>query len=174
MKPESRCWPSPTGELIMTSSSPEIEKIRVLLIGDVFWYPDVYFGIRSSIKTYLENFMSAIDLMEAETGEKGIAQANTFNPHVVFIASDPPDMGVTALVQRLRSANTNVKIVTMSMSNNPQWIIATIEAGADDYASLPVPVHGDNFYKLIQNLYDGTRITLRREWLERKTGNQTS
>ena len=152
----------------MTNSSPEIEKIRVILIGDVFWYPDVYFGIRASITTYLENYMAEIDLMEAETGEVGILRASVFHPHIVFIASDPPDMNVTDLIRRLRPAGTNGKIVTMLMSNDPQWIRATIEAGADDYVSLPVPIDGDNFYRLIRNLYDGDRITLRDQWLERK------
>jgi DNA-binding NarL/FixJ family response regulator len=170
----ARIDPTLSGVTIMADSSNGTDKIRVLLIGNILYFSD---GIIAPNKIYLDKYKDEIESLEVKTGQEGISKAEIFNPHMVFIASNPfDDMDVIEIVHRLRAVKPFTKIITMSLANDPKWMFATIEAGADDCGCLPIPIlkdDHDDFYTYIRNLYHGTQVTLRDEWIQRN-GNKKS
>jgi DNA-binding NarL/FixJ family response regulator len=136
----------------MGNASEKAKKIRVLLLGGLL-------GTNLSIKSNLETYDAEIELFTAFIGEEGISKVNTLRPDVILIDHGAPDMNAIEIVKRIRTASTSIKIITMSMSNNPAFIGGSLEAGADGYSSLPLV--GDELYSQIYNLYYGIGMSLK-------------
>ena len=150
----------------MSNSSSVTEKIKVLMIG----------GMENNaleITAYLKTHSDEIDYLEwAKTGQDGISKTKTLNPDIVLVDSHMPDMNMNSLhvVRFIREASESIKIITMSMSNNPQWIMNSIDAGADDYISQPMLgvstdkyILMDNMYNVVKRLYYHIGTTMREE-----------
>ena len=113
----------------------------------------------------------------AKTGQDGISKAKALNPDIVLVDGLLADMNMNSIyvVRLIREASESIKIITMSMSNNPQWIMNTIDAGADHYICQPMLGIGTNKYILMDNMYDAVKnlyyhngISLREEMTMKK------
>ncbi|MDY0781500.1 response regulator [Tenacibaculum sp. IB213877] len=78
----------------------------------------------------------------AQTGEKGIALYNSFNPDLVILDINMPQMSgleVIKMIQSLGSAAT--KIMVMSGNTNENTIVEGFDLGIDDYMKKPVSLN---------------------------------
>lgn len=78
-------------------------------------------------------------LIEAETGEDGMAQAATRTPDVVLLDLGLPDVDGLVVTRRLREWSA-VPIVVLSARGLERDKVAALDAGADDYLTKPFGV----------------------------------
>jgi len=78
-------------------------------------------------------------LIEAETGEDGIAQAATRTPDIVLLDLGLPDVDGLVVTRRLREWSS-VPIVVLSARGLERDKVAALDAGADDYLTKPFGV----------------------------------
>ena len=144
---------------------PEKEKrIRILAITQE--------GFAQSIENNLAEHQDEVEFIgNSKTGEQGIRQAQLLSPDVVLIDAYTPDMNPIEVVSALRQSNANLHIITSSLPNDPHWIMASIEAGANDCISQPLS--SDDLYQLIHRLYHRTGPSLRDQHNERKKRSQS-
>jgi two-component system KDP operon response regulator KdpE len=75
-------------------------------------------------------------LVEAATGEEGVAEVATRQPDVVILDLGLPDIDGLEVIRRLREW-TSIPIVVLSARGQEYDKIAALDAGADDYVSKP-------------------------------------
>lgn len=153
----------------MSNSSSVTEKIKILLIGGED-------ALALSIKEYFNKHNDEVEYLGwGKTGQEGVSKAKNFNPHIVLVAKPSHDMNTKEVVHLIRASSESIKIMTMSESNNPQWIGSTIDAGANDYISQPTAGLGvedhallDNMHNAIKKLHYHLGSSLREEMKRRK------
>jgi two-component system KDP operon response regulator KdpE len=79
------------------------------------------------------------DLVEAETGREGLAQAAGRRPDVVLLDLGLPDTDGLEVIRRLREWSA-VPIIVISARGREQDKIAALDLGADDYLTKPFSV----------------------------------
>jgi two-component system, OmpR family, KDP operon response regulator KdpE len=75
-------------------------------------------------------------VVEAETGQSGIAQAAARNPELVLLDLGLPDLDGLAVTQSLRSW-AKTPIIVISARGREEDKIKALDAGADDYLTKP-------------------------------------
>lgn len=78
-------------------------------------------------------------LIEAETGERGIAQAAAYNPDLILLDLGLPDLDGVVVTQRLREWS-KTPIIVLSARGQEHDKIQVLDAGADDYLTKPFGV----------------------------------
>lgn len=78
-------------------------------------------------------------VVEAETGESGVAQATARNPDLILLDLGLPDLDGLAVTQRLRQW-TRTPIIVISARGKEEDKIQALDAGADDYLTKPFGV----------------------------------
>ncbi|MEO8609392.1 MAG: response regulator [Chloroflexota bacterium] len=123
---------------------PEKDKrIRVLSISDKF--------TRELIST-LEAHKDEVEFIgNTESGREGLEKAKFASPDVVLVSAFVPDMDAIEVIRVLRTKSTRLHIISASLSNNPEWIWESLQAGANDYLSLGVT--SDGLFHLIQRFH---------------------
>jgi two-component system KDP operon response regulator KdpE len=81
----------------------------------------------------------AYDLVEAETGREGLAQAAGRRPDVVLLDLGLPDTDGLEVIRQLREWSP-VPIIVISARGREQDKIAALDLGADDYLTKPFSV----------------------------------
>jgi two-component system KDP operon response regulator KdpE len=95
--------------------------------------PQIRRFLRASLTT------QGFRLVEAVTGEDGLAQAATRQPEIIILDLGLPDMDGLDVIRRLREW-TAVPIIVLSARGQERDKIAALDAGADDYVSKPFGV----------------------------------
>jgi DNA-binding NarL/FixJ family response regulator len=140
----------------MTESN---KPIRVLLISE-------YGFTASELELNLAAHVDEVEFIgAANSGQEGIDKVLDWSPDVVLISAYIPDMHTDEVVRVLRDAHPRLHIITASHSNNPQFIIGTLDSGADDYVCLPL--YGDDLFNSIQRFHHRTSPSLK-EHIERQ------
>ena len=80
----------------------------------------------------LENFR----VIEAETAERGLAEARTHKPDLLIVDLGLPDRDGTEVITEVRSWS-RVPIIVLSARSDESDKVAALEAGADDYITKP-------------------------------------
>jgi two-component system KDP operon response regulator KdpE len=75
-------------------------------------------------------------LIEADTGERGLAAATTQRPDVILLDLGLPDVDGIEVTRRLREWS-NVPVIVLSARGQEQDKVAALDAGADDYLTKP-------------------------------------
>jgi two-component system, OmpR family, KDP operon response regulator KdpE len=78
-------------------------------------------------------------VLEAATGEEGIAKAAQFRPDAVLLDMGLPDMNGMAVLKRLREQN-RVPVLIVSECSNETEKINALDNGAHDYITKPFSV----------------------------------
>jgi two-component system, OmpR family, KDP operon response regulator KdpE len=78
-------------------------------------------------------------VVEAETGEAGIAQAAARNPELVLLDLGLPDLDGLVVTERLRGW-AQTPIIVLSARGKEEDKIKALDAGADDYLTKPFGV----------------------------------
>jgi two-component system KDP operon response regulator KdpE len=87
---------------------------------------------------FLRNSLAATGykLLEAATGEAGIAAAASHRPQVILLDLGLPDIDGIEVTRRLREWTTT-PIIVLSARGQDQDKVAALDAGADDYLTKP-------------------------------------
>ncbi len=75
-------------------------------------------------------------VIEAGTGEEGLAEAAMRRPDVVLLDLGLPDLDGVAVLKRLREW-TRVPVIVLSVRDRDEDKIAALDHGADDYVTKP-------------------------------------
>jgi two-component system, OmpR family, KDP operon response regulator KdpE len=108
-------------------SDADVEKTTVLVIEDEA-------QIRRLLRLCLEK--SGYEVIEAVTGEDGIAQAVQYQPDLVLLDLRLPDVDGQEVLKRLREWS-QVPVVVVSVRGRDQDKITALDNGANDYVTKP-------------------------------------
>jgi len=102
-------------------------KPRILLIEDD---PQIRRFLRASLG------VQGYELIEAETGREGLAQAASRVPDLVILDLGLPDLEGIEVIRRLREWSA-MPIIILSARGQERDKVANLDAGADDYLTKP-------------------------------------
>lgn len=94
--------------------------------------------IRRFLRISLES--SGYTVIEAETGEEGIAKTANANPDVIILDLGLPDMDGLAFVKRVREW-TKIPIIILTVRDSENDKVILLDNGADDYLTKPFSVN---------------------------------
>jgi two-component system nitrate/nitrite response regulator NarL len=101
-------------------------KIRVVLADD-------HVFVRDGIKSLLENEVNITVVGEATDGLEALTLIDELKPDLLILDIRMPNMTGIEVVEQLRSKNNFVKIVMLSMHESEEYVLKSIQAGADGY-----------------------------------------
>jgi two-component system KDP operon response regulator KdpE len=90
------------------------------------------------VRRFLRSSLAPMDykVIEAETGERGLAVASSHKPDVILLDLGLPDLDGIEVTRRLREWTTT-PIIILSARGQDQDKVAALDAGADDYLTKP-------------------------------------
>lgn len=121
------------------------EAIKVLVIDDL---PETREMLRK-----LLSFESDIEVVgEAATGREGLKLADEFQPDIVLMDINMPDMdGITA-TEEIKKTSPAIGVIIMSVQSDSSYLRRAMMAGARDY--ITKPVSAETLYEAIRRVYD--------------------
>ena len=102
------------------------DKIQVVLADD-------HVFVRDGIKSLLENEVNITVVGEATDGLEALTLIDELKPDLLILDIRMPNMTGIEVVEHLRSKNNFVKIVMLSMHESEEYVLKSIQAGADGY-----------------------------------------
>ena len=141
---------------------PENKKntIKVLIVDDI---PET----RDNLKKLLA-FEPDIDVIgTAGTGREGLELAQEFNPDIILMDINMPDMDGIAATEAIRKAAPRVSVIMMSVQNETDYMRRAMLAGARYF--LTKPISGEELYSTVRSVYD-----TRPQWVEAPSGGAGS
>jgi DNA-binding NarL/FixJ family response regulator len=79
------------------------------------------------------------EIAEAANGQEAIARFREFRPDLVILDLNLPGISGLEVLGRLRVENPKVRVLVISMYDNPIYVIRILEAGALGYVSKNAP-----------------------------------
>jgi two-component system KDP operon response regulator KdpE len=108
--------------------SQTLEKqLKILIIDDEL-------AIRRYLKTALTAYSH--NIIDTGTGEDGILQCAKYQPDLIILDLNLPDMTGVQVTERIREWS-DVPIIILSVQNQDTDKIESLDAGADDYLTKP-------------------------------------
>jgi two-component system KDP operon response regulator KdpE len=104
-----------------------VSPVTVLVVDDE---PQVRRFLRSSLPP------AEYKVLEADTGERGLAMVSSHHPDVVLLDLGLPDLDGIEVTRRLREW-TSTPIIILSARGQDQDKVPALDAGADDYLTKP-------------------------------------
>ena len=102
------------------------DKIQVVLADD-------HVFVRDGIKSLLENEANITVVGEATDGLEALAAIDELKPDLLILDIRMPNLTGIEVVEQLRSKNNFVKIIMLSMHESEEYVLKSIQAGADGY-----------------------------------------
>ncbi|MEO8356306.1 MAG: response regulator [Chloroflexota bacterium] len=120
---------------------PVGDKIRVIIVDDVS-------ETRENVRKLLQ-FESDVDVVGlARTGKEAIQLSQEFNPDVVLMDINMPDMDGISATEAIRAKQSSVQVVILSVQNDQNYMRRAMLAGARDF--LTKPPMGDELISAIR------------------------
>jgi DNA-binding NarL/FixJ family response regulator len=101
-------------------------KIKVLLVDDHQLF-------REGIATLLFSAENIEVIAQAEDGTDALDKVKHYKPDVVLLDIAMPRMNGIEATKKIKNLNPAVKIITLSMHSDKQYVKGVLEAGADGY-----------------------------------------
>lgn len=89
--------------------------------------------VRDGLKSFLARISDFVVIGEAENGEELLQLFDAVLPDVALIDISMPKMNGLDALKQLHESNPNVKIVMLSMHEEPDYIMKAIQNGAKGY-----------------------------------------
>ena len=89
--------------------------------------------IRDGIKTLLKKDADFEIVAEADNGEELINVLNTITPDVILVDISMPKFNGIDAMTTLKKINPNLKFIVLTMHEEPEYIIKSIQGGASSY-----------------------------------------
>jgi two-component system nitrate/nitrite response regulator NarL len=100
--------------------------IRVVLADD-------HVFVRDGIKSLLENESNITVVGEATDGLEAINLIDSLQPDLLILDIRMPNLTGIEVVEQLRNKGNAIKIVMLSMHESEEYVLKSIQAGADGY-----------------------------------------
>jgi two-component system response regulator NreC len=123
-------------------------KIKVLVVDDHQLF-------REGIVNLLYSAENIEVIAQAEDGIDAIEKAKHYKPDVVLLDITMPRMNGIETTKKLKSLMPKIKIVSLSMHSEKQYVKGVLEAGADGY--LLKNCTNRQLTEAIQSVYDGKK-----------------
>jgi two-component system response regulator AtoC len=92
--------------------------------------------VAKNIKAYLSRY--GYESMLATSGEEGLAAMNSFQPGVVLLDYNLPNMNGLQVLEQLHSRDPGTKVIMITGHGSVQIAVQAMKAGAYDYLSKPL------------------------------------
>lgn len=126
-----------------------MQNMRMLLVDDEAFF-------RNTLKKRLE--LRGITLIEAASGEEGLAVLQEHPIHIVISDVKMPEMGGLELLEHIKADYPEIEVILLTGHASTADGVAGIKSGAFDY--LTKPIEFDHLISKVQQAYD---LILRRE-----------
>lgn len=123
-----------------------MEKIKVVLADD-------HMVVRSGIKNLLENEGEVTVIGEASNGEEALEVVQEVKPDLLIIDIRMPVMNGLEATKKLNSLDQGIKALILSMHDDEDYILQSIESGASGY--LLKDTSKEEFMKAIRTIHQG-------------------
>ena len=123
-----------------------MEEIKVVLADD-------HVVVRNGIKMLLENEGEIKVIGEASDGYEALEAVKNLQPDVLVIDIRMPNMNGLEATSKLKSVSDRTKALILSMHNDEDYILQSVESGASGY--LLKDTSKDEFLKAIRSVYHG-------------------
>jgi two-component system response regulator NreC len=123
-----------------------MSKIRLVLADD-------HAVVRSGIRMLLEAQPDIEIVAEAETGRQAIEQARQFEPDVVLMDVQMPELNGIEATQRIKHMLPDTAVLALTMHEDDQYFFEMIHAGASGY--VPKRAAPDDLVKAIRTVARG-------------------
>src|SRR5579862_2223006 len=104
----------------------KVDKIRVLIVDD-------HAVVRSGIRLLLSREPDIEPVGEAGTGREAVFEARTLKPNVILMDIVMPDQTGLEALPTLLHENPEVKVLLLSMQDDPRYVREAFAAGASGY-----------------------------------------
>lgn len=112
--------------------------------------------VRNGIKGWLEKATDMTLLGEAANGQELLDLLNEGKiPDIVIADMNMPEMNGVALIQKIKEAGLNIRIVILSMLDHEKHVVQAFKAGAHGY--LLKNIDQDEVFFAIRHVYAGRR-----------------
>ena len=122
--------------------------IKVLLADD-------HSIVRAGLRRIVEESGDIEVVAEAEDGRKAIQLVQKTDPDVAVIDISMPDLDGLEVISRLQNLHPKLPILVLTMHEEGQYVVRTIQAGARGY--LTKQSAPEQLVKAIRKIYDGKR-----------------
>ena len=102
------------------------EPIRIMLVDD-------HQIVRQSWKSLLENNPRFKVIADCDNGESAIEQAEKLIPDIMLVDINMSPLNGFAVTERIMETTPSIKIIGLSVNNQPKYAIRMIELGARGY-----------------------------------------
>jgi two-component system nitrate/nitrite response regulator NarL len=102
------------------------DNIQVVLADD-------HVFVRDGIKSLLENEANITVIGEATDGLEALTAIEELKPDLLILDIRMPNLTGIEVVEQLRAKNNFVKIIMLSMHESEEYVLKSIQAGADGY-----------------------------------------
>ncbi|RXG14283.1 LuxR family two component transcriptional regulator [Leeuwenhoekiella aestuarii] len=89
--------------------------------------------VRDGIKALLEDEQDIVVLDEASNGKEALQVIAKHQPDVLVVDIRMPEMSGIEVVRKLKATYPRVKTLVLSMHDSEEYVIQSIQAGADGY-----------------------------------------
>lgn len=89
--------------------------------------------VRDGIKSLLEDEKNIDVIDEASNGVEALAVVERNNPDVLIVDIRMPELTGIEVVRKLKELSSQVKTLVLSMHDSEEYVVQSIEAGADGY-----------------------------------------
>src|SRR5690625_5164857 len=109
--------------------------------------------VRSGLKLLINNQPDMKVKYEADNGEDGVKIALDKEPDIVIMDLNMPDKSGLLSIQQIHEANQQIKIIVLTMHEDKQYILRSLQAGASSY--LLKSQHENDLIDAIRYVYQG-------------------
>lgn len=111
--------------------------------------------VRDGIKSLLQETEDIKVIAEASNGEEALALVPQLNPDILIVDIKMPGLNGIQTVARLSQQNPEVKALVLSMHDSEEYVLQSVEAGADGY--LLKDTSKEEFIKAIYTINQGEK-----------------
>src|SRR6478735_962779 len=94
---------------------------------------DDHVFVRDGIKSLLENVPNIVVIGEATNGQEALEAVEANKPDLLILDIRMPNLTGIEVVEKLRNQKNTVKIIMLSMHESEEYVLKSIQAGADGY-----------------------------------------
>jgi two-component system, NarL family, response regulator NreC len=123
--------------------------VRILLIDD-------HKILRDGLRALLESESDIEVVGDTGQGIKGLQMAVELKPDIVVIDLGLPDISGLEAIRKIRTADSGIRTIVLSMHTQKDFILQAIEAGCDGY--VPKSTAHTNLLLAIQTVHAGERF----------------
>ncbi len=108
-------------------------------------------GFRTTLHALLQEHFTAIDVVEAGTGEEAIAMTALYRPDLVLMDIKLPGENGLTVTRKIKDADSAVKVVILTSYDLPEYREVAFANGASEFLCKETTTPGD-ILSLVQQL----------------------